>query len=1626
MLNNTDELTQFNQTLNALQTIENLENMMKTEFLEDNASDQSLFSFQDSYQLTSTPQHSPVQPTPTNNTTTTTNTNLSTNNSQPQQQLGHATTGNANNNSASGHMNLNNVGINNLNHAAIQNYIQQHSYLPMTSATTGSLHHPNSAFQQSKQFLQSYLNNAAASLNSQQQTTNSNSGKLGIPRSSSYPQLSTLVQQQQQQTKQQQQQQHFNFINNLSASLAVQQANQHGNPNSTQVVANPNFSRHLTTKGMGTSLVDKNNQFLTTSNNTNLPIQTSHQQTVVASSSNNSNNSNSNNNNTNNNTNSSNNNTTAAATLFSTLDKGIHAVQQVIVNGGIANLQVWSNCLMHLIPVLKVIDDNIPETIIGGKSVSNRKKTPLNVSMEVSLDRFRMLVGTIISMIRQHNAIVDKEGEAFVQVSEKQNLIINLEDLKLRVARNEIGFSDDLWKADVSLLMNNQEQDKGLTRDKPKKKKNEKVREGFSVLSNPENPATTIIQFAPIKAGVVSNNKRNCQLRYKLCYDSWLVYYVDSTKTFAINCGKNTKAKRKSSSSQSLANGSSSGSLSSKMMLNGDVMNIDDLKNEDHDSNSSLGDNDIPSDPEMKSLSLKRSASTLSLVSCASTSSEKPPTVAIANNGSFIVSPKSGSVKGGYFVFIQFTFDSKLISDPEQLKVFFGTQEAEIQQMNDNSIFVIAPKSEEKGDVLIEIRTSNFTVSNPNDLKFEYIEDSNNNNNNGGSESSPLEFSKKRKHVGDNAPQLEVSDNNSKVPTPPTISTSNTTVATTSGVNGVVRAPEKKKRKEVPTSPYRREWAIVIAIDKYYSNKLLHESSASSVNDAMNIANILSKIYGYEVRVLLNEEATFSKVNQLFVSLAESSSIQSDDAILIYFTGVSISKTFVNGYVENYLALYDTDPDNVVNTAISHQSFVNFHHRLSAKHILFIFDTFYNGIVLKAVNDYHSNKDIKYYASNKAVQMICASQQSTNMKPGVFSKELVNLLTTMKWGNEGLKGGMSLLPFYTTIDLGKQLQQRLYKATVVQVPRYGDIELGGGSFLFIPKNVEKHSYNTEIERIVSLLSLYEDYIHNMNLGDLHKHENLMQLLKMKFFQISNFYLQTIEKLINEERIDLRSDIYSSHKLNLTEILKTVRYSYLALYRYVDEWVLHNSYHLADVNKKLLESNPNAVVKRIFVVAIPGMTKEQEKEYFKLMKYHKDAGIEVRVIFHKDLDDRKEIPNNFSIIDSRLGHYLSFEDDYPKSVLIFNRKGVADLYYSKFRYVYSRSIPFDTYVKEHCAVLQQEEEEEQKQLNNNDHATNNCSNGCKGSKDKIDNDCSHCNNGMCNVDHNSIENEPITNDALHEQEKNMSLTDPLLSFDLQENIETLQICLDPLLQGFKKKFLEMLNAPKDKHARHCGKCLLLQKFHQISMHYENQITTFFSKGEIVVHANFYDNMRLRLLDIQNYVENICQDIIPFHSWITKSKITPYFTFESVDEIAEMNKRVKERNPNIKIERIFVFYKGIIESVYIEEGTLSKSSIIKTLKFHKDCGVDVYITILDTIEDVKTKVPGNCCIVDGKVCGSTTLHIEPSKCQGMHAYYNNAIEGKEEDVKKKRELWNSLREKAIGLDEFLSTVLHYEEE
>jgi hypothetical protein len=1225
----------------------------------------------------------------------------------------------------------------------------------------------------------------------------------------------------------------------------------------------------------------------------------------------------------------------------------------------ITSLQVWSEFISENngVPIVEVNEDQIPSTIVGGKSVTKRRRTPLMTSMTVDVNKLRQWVEVLIAMVTHKNPIME-HAESFLNVCAMHHLFIDLEELKSKVETGETSmFQETKWFSEVVLLVNDTEQENGLesdgsttngrgenknTKKRGKtKKKNDEIKHAYVIKESTAASHHRHVEFVPLRAKVVSSNKKNCKLRYKLLYDSWLVFQVDSGNTFAINCGKTSKKERKkktpteedatvATTPTGLSRVSSFGNLSYTSTTSDELRQDQELFNEE----------------DLAELNQRESY--------------------------FSISPSSGSLNGGYLVFIQVK-RSKVVIDgsPEQSVILFGDRRAEIQQIDQNAFFVKAPPGEGEGKVPVKIHSGNITLSD-NDLYFEYtpaVMLSDNNQN-------------KRKSYDNFILDEERPNKKPKSDdgfTPP---------ASLPGNMSIIKADEENR------IVYRREWAIIIGVNSYESKALL-STQKQSIHDATNLSNVLAKDYGFNVVTLYNEQATRHNILKLFDSISEN--VHKEDGVLIYFVGLSIFKKYSNNHTEGFIAPYDADPDNITNTGISHESFVNSFKCFPAKHVCYILDTCYTGRLFKirtTQDDTQYFKTLPTYSRNRAAQIICASSEVTDIQQvanGLFTKHLINALTTMRYKTKSHIWSNNT-QFSTADQLGQFIQERVIKETNgKQIPKFGRIEIGDGQFMFITKASSEKSPNPEIERIISLVCVYEEYLQNMNLGDIHTKENLLQLMKIKFFQSSKFFLDALANLLTKQTLELRSDFYAFMRLSLPELQNTAKHSYLAVYSPVPDWMVFRKYQLADTNAQLLKSNPHAIVKRIFIVERKYQNDKEMLEYLKLMRYHKKAGIDVRVVFSEDIESRKDLPRNFAIIDSRLCQVLYMVNEYPKSVLIFNRKTIADIYYSNWVFIHNLSISYDEYATKYHPDL----------------ASNLIEPPAITTSTAV-----------------SITNDPA---------KMMSLTDPLLAFDSEENVKSVQHHLNPMLSGFKNVLSSLVSVtlPSDSLSDGC-KQILMEKFQKISKCYEQLLTTFFSEGKLEVNSHFFDRHRVRLHDLENTVEKCYRGCIPVHSWLpyqsSDSESSPYFTFESVNEIAEMNKRLFEKRSDLSIERVFVFHRQMftatIDSTENFNVNLHIDKILETLNAHEESKVKVFVVILDSLDEVK-KIPGTFCIIDNCLIGGTEMRTEQVPLRfgssadtrtETNVYYVNKISANPNDVQMKLLLWNELFKQAMSFSDF----------
>jgi hypothetical protein len=1243
--------------------------------------------------------------------------------------------------------------------------------------------------------------------------------------------------------------------------------------------------------------------------------------------------------------------------MRSTFASSLPTDSSIVNSNSITSLQVWSEFIsaIHGVPIVEINEEHIPATIVGGKSVTKRRRTPLLTSMIVDIKKLKSWVEILIAMVTHKNPVM-AHAESFLNVCSMHHLNIDLDELKATVESGENpSFQNSKWSAEVVLLVNDLEQENGLESDNmsikeikkenssKKKKTGEAIKHSYSEKQVPNIAHHVNIEFVPLRAKVVSSNKKNCKLRYKVFYDSWLVFQMDSKKTFAINCGKTARKEQKrklgisdeidTPGSQGLYRVNSLGNLSYTSITS------DELKQEQETFN----DEDLT---DMQT---------------------------VQNGSNFFISPSHGSLNGGYLVFIHVKKPKIVIeSPPQQYVVLFGDARAEIAQIDQNAFFVRAPPCKTAGKVSVKIQNGDITISDL-EIYFEYTA------------STALDHKRK---IQENAMLIEEP------------------IIKKVRMNSSIAENSSAISSEGDHTVYRKEWAIIIGISNYESRAMLSQHE-HCINYATNLMNILTKEYGFNVCTLFNEQATRERILKLFDSISEN--VHKDDCVLIYFVGLSLFKKYSNNHVEGFIAPYDADPENIGNTCISQESFVNSFRCFPAKHICYILDTCYTGRLFKirtSKDDTQYFKTWPNYAHSRAVQVLCASSEITDaslIANGLFSKELVNALKTMRFKIKSHIIGNNI-QFSTVDQLGQLIQERVIKeSNGKQIPKFGRLEIGDGQFMLISKSGSEKSPNIDFERIISLICVYEEYLQNMNLGDIHTRESLLQLMKMKFFQNSKFFLDIISNLMTKQTLELRSDYYSHMRLNLVEVLNTAKHSYLAVYSPIEEWMTYKTYQLADVNALLLKKNPEAIIMRIFIIEKNYQNREQLLNIIKVMKYHNRSGIHVRVVFKDDIEKRKEIPANFSIIDSRLCHVLYQENDYPKSVLIFNRKTVADIYYSFWVYVFNASISFDEYMTGYHPDLKSASDEKVK-------------------RSTID-----------------MSDELVMT----------TLTDPLLSFDSEENMKSVQHHLNPMLNGFKNILSSLIPvSPFPNNAQLSeGACnILFDKLHKLCGCYENVLTSFFSEGKIEVHSRFFDRYRVRLHDLEHTVEKCYRGCVPVHSWLpyqSQDSSSPYFTFESVNEIIDMNKRLLSKKSDMIIERIFVFHKQMFKSAssstevdgqhsQFYANDLQIEKIQQTLESHEKNNIKVYIVILESLEEVK-KIPGTFCIIDNCLVGGTEmrteevpirLHISDTSTISSsmttktetNIYYVNKLSANMNDVRSKQLLWDELRAKSMTCAEF----------
>lgn len=136
--------------------------------------------------------------------------------------------------------------------------------------------------------------------------------------------------------------------------------------------------------------------------------------------------------------------------------------------------------------------------------------------------------------------------------------------------------------------------------------------------------------------------------------------------------------------------------------------------------------------------------------------------------------------------------------------------------------------------------------------------------------------------------------------------------------------------------------AIVIGIDNYANSKIRDLQYAD--NDAMAIKDFLKQHTNFEIYAeLINEKATKDNILGVLDNLKRDDSIR---RVVFYFSGHGrTEKSGTGGENLGYFLPVDSDPNRLLTTAIPMSQVRDWAQALPAKHVLFIFDACFSGIV---------------------------------------------------------------------------------------------------------------------------------------------------------------------------------------------------------------------------------------------------------------------------------------------------------------------------------------------------------------------------------------------------------------------------------------------------------------------------------------------------------------------------------------------------------------------------------------------------------------------------------------------------------------------------------------------------------
>jgi hypothetical protein len=262
------------------------------------------------------------------------------------------------------------------------------------------------------------------------------------------------------------------------------------------------------------------------------------------------------------------------------------------------------------------------------------------------------------------------------------------------------------------------------------------------------------------------------------------------------------------------------------------------------------------------------------------------------------------------------------------------------------------------------------------------------------------------------------------------------------------RPTERTKPEPPPPQPpvtsasprpagYQKSWAVVIGINDYQKWPKLHYA----VRDAEDVVKHLHRLGFDEVIPLFDAAATRQNILRVLGDELYTKTMD-NDRVLIFYAGHGQTQDLPGGGKEGYIIPVDGDEKDYYATAIKMGELQGLSNRLRAKHIFYVMDSCFSGLLLRP------RGEGREHTTARARQVLTAGSEGEEVFEvgghGLFTKVLL----------EGLQGSADLdkSGYITATELYTFIAPRvLQESRNAQNPAFGRIDPELGEFVFVLK-----------------------------------------------------------------------------------------------------------------------------------------------------------------------------------------------------------------------------------------------------------------------------------------------------------------------------------------------------------------------------------------------------------------------------------------------------------------------------------------------------------------------------------------------------------------------------------------------